>query len=319
MISSQLATLAQSSDEQPEPLPTSTPLPPLTEDVEAEKDGNTKITNDYNEEVGGMVDIFDLSFVAGRYGSDNSSADLNGDGTVDIFDISILGSHYGKPEPEIAAASIIATPEPLPIVTNGAEDDDFSDVIATVESETGEISAQSYYAWRSLKVGIGIDQVKTWDHVDGQTNTPPDFYAVASVGNVYARTATVHNAYEIYPYWRLGWWQYQRFPQFNYHDRAGDAYYIPISLQIRDDDGYICYGYLGCKQVYDVADISLNHGTRIKTMRFYPSSCRVVDEAGVTTQGGYNNNPNRCRVYLHAYGNEWPRAETKFYVDALWQ
>ena len=43
----------------------------------------------------GMTDIFDLIYVAKRFGQDNRDADLNGDGTVDIFDLVLVAKHLG--------------------------------------------------------------------------------------------------------------------------------------------------------------------------------------------------------------------------------
>jgi YVTN family beta-propeller protein len=42
----------------------------------------------------GLVNILDLSFVASRFGSNNSTADLNTDGTVNILDLVILANNY---------------------------------------------------------------------------------------------------------------------------------------------------------------------------------------------------------------------------------
>jgi len=39
----------------------------------------------------GQVDIFDLAFVASRYGSSDPTADINADGLVDIFDLTHRG------------------------------------------------------------------------------------------------------------------------------------------------------------------------------------------------------------------------------------
>ena len=43
----------------------------------------------------GTTDIFDLIYVAKRFGQDNRDADLNGDGTVDIFDLVLVAKHLG--------------------------------------------------------------------------------------------------------------------------------------------------------------------------------------------------------------------------------
>ena len=43
----------------------------------------------------GTTDIFDLIYVAKRFGQDNRDADLNGDGTVDIFDLVLVAKNLG--------------------------------------------------------------------------------------------------------------------------------------------------------------------------------------------------------------------------------
>ena len=44
----------------------------------------------------GLVDIFDLTFIAARYDSTDYTADVNTDGVVNIFDLSIAASRYGQ-------------------------------------------------------------------------------------------------------------------------------------------------------------------------------------------------------------------------------
>jgi YVTN family beta-propeller protein len=44
----------------------------------------------------GVVDIFDLTFVAARYNSSDPAADLNQDDLVDIFDLTLVAGHYGQ-------------------------------------------------------------------------------------------------------------------------------------------------------------------------------------------------------------------------------
>jgi len=44
----------------------------------------------------GLIDIFDLTYIASRYNSDDYTADVNGDGLVDIFDLSFVASRYGQ-------------------------------------------------------------------------------------------------------------------------------------------------------------------------------------------------------------------------------
>jgi hypothetical protein len=62
------------------PTPTITPTPALTGDVNGD----------------GQVDIFDLTFVAARYNTNDLVADINGDGLVDIFDLVIVANNYGR-------------------------------------------------------------------------------------------------------------------------------------------------------------------------------------------------------------------------------
>jgi YVTN family beta-propeller protein len=47
----------------------------------------------------GWIDIFDLAFIAARFGSGDLEADITGDGSVDIFDLSIVASNYGRQTP----------------------------------------------------------------------------------------------------------------------------------------------------------------------------------------------------------------------------
>lgn len=305
---------------------TPTPAPEMPED-EVVRDEAYQSSSDLSEKPGGIIDIFDLSFVASRFNSTNPAADINLDGKVDIFDLSMLANKFGKTEAEIAAegdtdsaAAPVPTSTPIPMVEEGQEGDDFGDVLMTLEVDEPEASAQGTYVWRPLKIGLGINRVYTWDYMDGQSKTPPDFYAMASVGGSFARTNTVHNNANIYPYWRLGWWQYKGFPKFDPRDPAGEDYYIPVTLQVRDDDGQVCYGYYGCRHNYEVADATLVRYERVKTVRFYPSSCQVLDDKGVWTDGYFvDGYTNRCRVDLYTWGDEWPRAGVNFYLDAWWE
>ena len=43
----------------------------------------------------GIIDIFDLVYVASKFGSSDPSADLNNDGIVDIFDLVNVSGRYG--------------------------------------------------------------------------------------------------------------------------------------------------------------------------------------------------------------------------------
>ncbi|MBN1221087.1 MAG: SBBP repeat-containing protein [Anaerolineae bacterium] len=47
----------------------------------------------------GLVDIFDLTFIAARYHTTDYRADVNGDGLVDIFDLTLTASRYGQSVP----------------------------------------------------------------------------------------------------------------------------------------------------------------------------------------------------------------------------
>ena len=60
----------------------------------------------------GITDIFDLIYVAKRFGQDNRDADLNGDGTVDIFDLVLVAKHLGD-STNSAAPDIGASPHLL--------------------------------------------------------------------------------------------------------------------------------------------------------------------------------------------------------------
>jgi len=295
--------------------PATTPDMPKEDVV---KDAGYKTWEDVNDAEGGMVDVFDLAFVASRYNSDNPAADLNNDGKVDIFDLTILASNYGKAAADSQAAAV-TPPVTLPQVDAGDKDKDFGDMSLSLEAAQPEVDAQGGgYVWRPLRVGVGIDRVWTWDGLDA--NNAPDFYAVVSVGGSFVRTATVLNQFDILPYWRLGWWNYNKgFPKFDPANPTGDNYNIPVTLTIRDDDGRTCYGHLGCWFAYETGDLSPVHGQRIKNLRLFPSSCKVVDENGGWTQGYWvNGSPNRCRVPLYHWGNEWPRAAVQYYIDAQW-
>ncbi len=57
------------------------------------------VRSDVNED--GIIDIFDLVYVAARYDSADTTADLNEDGTVDIFDLVIVANHYDQRLPGV--------------------------------------------------------------------------------------------------------------------------------------------------------------------------------------------------------------------------
>ncbi len=266
---------------------------------------------------GGVIDIMALAYVAGYYGTNNPAADVNGDGLVDIKDLAILGSNYNRTAPEAGALAIPTATPAMPTVDVGKAGDDFGKVLVSVAKP--ETNAQANLTWRPLKVGVGIDHVYTWDLMDGQTSTPPDFYTWVSVGGTTARTATWWNSADIWPYWLLGWWQYAEFPRFAVNDPAGNNYPVPIIMEMRDDDGQFCYGYLGCRVGYETADLSPVPGQRLKRLAFFPASCYAIDEAGVKFDGLFDSTNNRCRINLTSWGNEWPRASVSYHLDAMWE
>jgi hypothetical protein len=45
------------------------------------------------------INIFDVSFIAARFGSTNPTADITGDGKVDIFDLVITAANFGRQGP----------------------------------------------------------------------------------------------------------------------------------------------------------------------------------------------------------------------------
>jgi YVTN family beta-propeller protein len=48
-----------------------------------------------------QINIFDLTFIASRYNSDDIRADINNDGSVDIFDLTIVAGNYGRRHPKL--------------------------------------------------------------------------------------------------------------------------------------------------------------------------------------------------------------------------
>lgn len=304
----------QPDEETIDPADTGPIEPPSEEELgEPVKDEAYVSTSDVVDEEGGVINIFDLSFVASKFGSTNPAADVNLDGQVNIFDLALLASSYDQAGPANAAAAV-PQPEPVPMVDEGVTE--FGALDLAVEAADVGASAAT---WRPLRVGLGFNYLKGYDYMDGQTNTPPDFYAFASVGGVPARTATWWNSYEIWPNWRLGWWRYSSFPWTPSNAPDANNYSAPVVVEIRDDDGRVCYGYYGCRDSFEVLDISsvLNH--RAKTLTFYPNTCRVRDEAGNYTNGYWlDSGHNRCRVHLQAWGSEWPRGYVSYFLDAEW-
>ncbi len=294
--------------------PASDPVAPpdeaeLGEPVEAE---TYTASDDSADEPGGAVDIFDLAFVAARYGTTDPAADLNLDGVVNILDLALLAQHFGQAEPAAGAAGAPAPPS-LPLVEAGQ---DFGALELAVEPNPAEVEAQCCVWRRPLRIGLGIDYVRAYDPMD--YNSAPDLYAVVSVGGVAARTNTIFDQYAIWPAWRLGWWQYSSFPRTSWYAPEANYYSLPITLAIRDDDGRVCYGWWGCRDQFDLADVSPRLQQRTKSLTLYPSSCRVVDEAGVS-RTGYWVDSNRCRIHLASWGTEWPRAYVNYFIDAQWQ
>jgi hypothetical protein len=306
--------------EAPTPNPTGEPddidliIDPPAEDELGEPimDENYIARDDLTDEEGGEINIFDLTFVAARYDSDDPAADINLDGTVDIFDLTILASHYGQTEPADGAA--IITPTPLPQVE--ASGGEFGIFDLAVETENFDTEAQYYTQSRPLKIGVGINYVKTYDAAD--STSAPDPYTMVAVGGVRVRTSAIYNQYQIWPYWRLGWWRYAYFPWSPSYSSTANYYSLPIEVEIRDDDGYVCYGYYGCRYQCQYIDVSPSRYYYTKHLTVYPSSCMVVDEAGTRTYGSWINS-DLCRVYLQSWGTEWPRGYMSYYIDALWE
>jgi hypothetical protein len=48
----------------------------------------------------GVIDIFDLTFIAARYNSNDPLADITADGLVDIFDLVIAAGNYEQHGPQ---------------------------------------------------------------------------------------------------------------------------------------------------------------------------------------------------------------------------
>ncbi|MBN1992536.1 MAG: hypothetical protein JW953_07500 [Anaerolineae bacterium] len=285
--------------------------PSAAELGEPVKDEHAVARDDITDEENQPIDIFDLAFVAARYGTDDPTADINFDGAVDIFDLAILASNYGQLEP--AAGAIVVTPTPLPEVeVSGVE---FGAFDLPVEANEFEAEAQ-YYQYRPLRVGVSLNYLKIYDATD--STSAPDPYAMVSVSQVPVRTSTAYDSYEIWPYWRLGWWRYAYFPWASRYSSAANSYYLPINIEIRDDDGYVCYGYYGCRYQYQSIDVSPPRYSYSKRLTLYPASCMLTDEAGTRTYGTWFNS-NHCRVYLQSWGSEWPRGYMSYYVDAVWE
>ncbi len=79
------AVLIYDRDANPQTAGTTAALENISQDLHAAGDANGD----------GIIDISDLSLIAGRFGSDDPAADINGDGVVDIYDMSIAAANYG--------------------------------------------------------------------------------------------------------------------------------------------------------------------------------------------------------------------------------
>lgn len=268
--------------------------------------------DDSVDEPGGPVNIVDLAFVAAHYGTFDPAADLNLDGIVNILDLALLAQNFDQTE-TVAGVAGLPAPPPLPVAEAGQ---DFGVFELAVEPDPAEVEAQCCVWRRPLRIGLGVDYVRAYDPMDSYS--APDLYAVASVGGVAARTNTIFDQYASWPAWRLGWWQYASFPRSSWHAPESNYYSVPLTLEIRDDDGRICYGWWGCRDQFDLADVSPRLYQRAKLLTLYPSSCRVVDEAGVSITG-YWLDSNRCRIQLASWGTEWPRAFVNYFIDTQWQ
>ena len=84
------------------------------------RDQDTVTLDDRIDDGNHAIDIFDLTFVAARYGTDDPAADLNLDGAVDIFDLAIVASNFNRSEP--IAGAVVVTPPPVPEVEASGAD-----------------------------------------------------------------------------------------------------------------------------------------------------------------------------------------------------
>lgn len=304
ILSGQMVALAQDPTDSLEP-------PPESEIGEPIRDENYVSGDDVVDEEGGPIDIFDLSFVAGRFGTDDPAADLNLDGTVNILDLSLLASAYGDTELPAGAAAIPAI-EPLPEVGENTEFGSF-DIVVEPDASLSNVDAQAVP--RTLRIGVAVHQVYAYDRFDSTSH--PDFNAVVTVGNSAAKTSVAYNLRDAYPNWGLGWWRYNNFPWAPDNSVEASYYSVPLTLEIRDYDGRICYGYYGCRDRYERADVSPLLGARLKHLKFYPSDCVVTDEISVVAYGSWTDS-DTCRVSLQSWGTEWPRAYVRYTVEAQW-
>jgi hypothetical protein len=71
-------------------------LVPNADQRDSDGDGYGNVSDpDLNQDL--VVDLFDLSLLDERFGSNDADADFNGDGSVDLYDLSLLDSMFGGP------------------------------------------------------------------------------------------------------------------------------------------------------------------------------------------------------------------------------
>jgi beta-glucanase (GH16 family) len=82
MVTDWVRVYAYTSSPTPMPSPTASPTPTATFKV-----------GDINGD--GSVNVFDLSILLSKWGTNDPPSDINGDGSVNVFDLSALLSHWG--------------------------------------------------------------------------------------------------------------------------------------------------------------------------------------------------------------------------------
>jgi hypothetical protein len=163
---------------------------------------------------------------------------------------------------------------------------------------------------------VGVNYLRIYDGMD--SSSPPDPYAVVSVGHVPARTNTIANVFEAYPNWRIGFWRYSSFPRAPYGSYEAGYYTFPVTLELRDDDGRVCYGYYGCRDYFEWADVSPFNGQRFIALNISPANCTARDDKGNQVNGFFID-ANHCRIPLQSAGNEYPRAYVSYFLDVVWE
>ncbi len=78
----------------PTPLPTVPSTPTITPVTATPTNSPTQIKDDITND--GKVDIFDLSYLLSRWGTNDANADLNHDNLVNSLDMSVLLSNWTK-------------------------------------------------------------------------------------------------------------------------------------------------------------------------------------------------------------------------------